>query len=71
MAFISSWGKKALEFLTGYLIEKSLKCDNLFVFIMLLNFSMFSLNTNTKYFLGIMGALIMRAIFIFAGVAIN
>lgn len=62
---------KALEFLTGYLIEKSLSVDNLFVFIML--FSYF--NVEPKYqhkvlFWGILGALVMRAIFIFAGVAL-
>lgn len=62
---------KAIEFLTGYVIEKSLSIDNLFVFIML--FSYF--NVDTKYqhkvlFWGILGALIMRAIFIFAGVAL-
>ncbi len=63
--------EKAIEFLTGYVIEKSLSVDNLFVFIMV--FSYF--NVDTKYqhkvlFWGILGALIMRAIFIFAGVAL-
>lgn len=63
--------EKALEFLAGYLIEKSLSVDNLFVFIML--FSYF--NVDRKYqhkvlFWGIIGALVMRAIFIFAGVAL-
>ena len=63
--------EKAIEFLTGYVIEKSLSVDNLFVFIMV--FSYF--NVETKYqhkvlFWGILGALVMRAIFIFAGVAL-
>lgn len=63
--------QKALEFLTGYIIEKSLSIDNLFVFIMLFSF----FNVERKYqhkilFWGILGALIMRAIFIFAGVAL-
>ena len=63
--------KKALEFLTGYLIEKSLSIDNLFVFIMLFTF----FDVQPKYqhkvlFWGILGALIMRAFFIFAGVAL-
>ncbi len=63
--------EKAIEFLTGYVIEKSLSVVNLFVFIMV--FSYF--NVDTKYqhkvlFWGILGALIMRAIFIFAGVAL-
>ncbi len=78
LAFIFNYGvylymgeEKALEFLTGYLIEKSLSVDNLFVFIMLFSF----FNVPPKYqhkvlFWGIIGALIMRAIFIFAGVAI-
>lgn len=62
---------KAMEFLTGYVIEKSLSIDNLFVFIMI--FSYF--NVDKKYqhkvlFWGIIGALIMRSIFIFAGVAL-
>jgi tellurite resistance protein TerC len=62
---------KAIEFLTGYVIEKSLSIDNLFVFIMI--FSYF--NVDKKYqhkvlFWGIIGALIMRSIFIFAGVAL-
>lgn len=62
---------KAIEFLTGYVIEKSLSIDNLFVFIMLFTY----FNVESKYqhkvlFWGILGALIMRAIFIFAGVAL-
>jgi tellurite resistance protein TerC len=62
---------KALEFLTGYLIEKSLSIDNLFVFIMLFGF----FDVKPKYqhkvlFWGILGALVLRAIFIFAGVAL-
>lgn len=63
--------EKALEFLTGYVIEKSLSVDNLFVFIMIFTY----FNVNPKYqhkilFWGILGALVMRAIFIFAGVAL-
>jgi len=63
--------EKALEFLTGYLIEKSLSIDNLFVFIML--FSFFDVKPIYQHkvlFWGILGALILRAIFIFAGVAL-
>ncbi|MGE5382164.1 MAG: TerC family protein [Omnitrophica WOR_2 bacterium] len=63
--------EKALEFLAGYLIEKSLSVDNLFVFIMLFGF----FKVDSKYqhkvlFWGIIGALAMRAVFIFAGVAL-
>ncbi len=62
---------KALEFLTGYLIEKSLSVDNIFVFILV--FSYFG--TPAKYqhkilFWGILGALVMRALFIFAGITL-
>ena len=63
--------QKALEFLTGYIIEKSLSIDNLFVFIML--FSFFDVHPKYQHkvlFWGILGALIMRAGFIFAGVAL-
>ena len=63
--------EKALEFLTGYLIEKSLSVDNLFVFIML--FTFFNVNAIYQHkvlFWGILGALILRAIFIFTGVAL-
>jgi tellurite resistance protein TerC len=62
---------KALEFLTGYLIEESLSVDNLFVFIMI--FSFFKIEAKFQHkilFWGIIGAIIMRAVFIFAGVAL-
>jgi tellurite resistance protein TerC len=62
--------EKALEFLTGYLIEKSLSIDNLFVFIMLFTFfDVKPMYQHKVLFWGILGALILRAIFIFAGVA--
>lgn len=63
--------QKAVEFLTGYVIEKSLSIDNLFVFIML--FTYFKVEAKYQHkilFWGILGALLMRAIFIFAGVAL-
>ena len=62
---------KALEFLTAYVIEYSLSVDNIFVFILI--FSFFSVKPQYQHkilFWGILGALIMRAIFIFAGVAL-
>jgi tellurite resistance protein TerC len=62
---------KALEFLTGYLIEYSLSIDNIFVFILI--FSYFAVKPKYQHkilFWGILGALIMRGIFIFAGVAL-
>lgn len=63
-------GDKAMEFLAGYLIEKSLSMDNLFVFLML--FSFFGVQRKYQHevlFWGIFGALILRSIFIFAGAA--
>ena len=69
------WGglgkDKALEYLTGYIIEKSLSVDNLFVFLML--FTVFAVPPAFQHkvlFWGIVGALVMRAVFIFAGSAL-
>lgn len=62
---------KGLEFLTGYLLEKSLSVDNIFVFILL--FSFFDVPKKYQHkvlFWGIFGALIMRAILIFIGTAL-
>jgi tellurite resistance protein TerC len=58
-------------FLTGYVIEKSLSVDNLFVFLLI--FSYFKIPNQYQHkvlFYGILGALVMRAIFIWAGIAI-
>jgi tellurite resistance protein TerC len=63
--------QSALEFFTGYLVEKALSIDNIFVFIMI--FSYFQIPSKYQHkvlFWGILGALIMRVIFIFAGVAL-
>ena len=63
--------QKAVEFLTGYLIEESLSVDNLFVFIMIFGFFKIEPKFQHKIlFWGIIGAIVMRAVFIFAGVAI-
>ncbi len=63
--------QKALEFLTGYLIEESLSVDNLFVFIMIFGFFKIAPEYQHKIlFWGIIGAIVMRALFIFAGVAL-
>jgi len=62
---------RALEFLTGYVIEYSLSVDNIFVFILI--FSYFAVNNQYQHkilFWGILGALIMRGIFIFTGIAL-
>jgi tellurite resistance protein TerC len=63
--------ERALEFLTGYLIEKALSVDNIFVFIVI--FSAFSVPAKFQHralFWGILGALVMRAIFIVFGAAL-
>jgi tellurite resistance protein TerC len=61
----------ALEFTSGYLIELSLSIDNLFVFLLL--FRSFGLEPERQrkaLLCGILGAIIMRGVFIFAGVAL-
>jgi tellurite resistance protein TerC len=58
-------------FLTGYVIEKSLSVDNLFVFLLI--FGYFKIPNQYQHkvlFYGILGALIMRAVFIWAGIAV-
>jgi tellurite resistance protein TerC len=61
----------ALEFFTGYLIEKSLSVDNLFVFLLLFSyFRVAAAHQHTVLFWGILGALVMRLAFIVAGVAL-
>ncbi|HSF59159.1 MAG TPA: TerC family protein [Candidatus Binatia bacterium] len=66
------WGQeKALEFLTGYVIEKSLSVDNLFVFLMIFQyFATPAIYQHRVLFWGIVGALVMRAIFIATGAAL-
>lgn len=61
----------AAAFLTGYLIEKALSIDNLFVFVML--FQAFAVPSQLQHkalFWGILGALLFRAVFIAAGAAL-
>ena len=61
----------ALEFLTGYLIEKSLSVDNIFVFILI--FSFFKVPKDLQHkvlFWGVLGALVLRFIFILLGAAL-
>ena len=62
---------KSIEFITGYIIELSLSVDNLFVFILIFSYFHVPLIYQHKVlFWGILGALVMRVIFIFAGVAL-
>lgn len=63
--------EKALEFITGYLIEYSLSVDNIFVFVLI--FSYFRVPATYQHrvlFWGILGALVMRATLILAGTAL-
>jgi len=72
LGIYSLWGpEKALEFLAGYLIEKSLSVDNIFVFIMIFSyFGIPAIYQHRILFWGILGALIMRAFFIASGAAL-
>jgi len=63
--------QKGLEFLTGYLIEKSLSVDNIFVWMVI--FSYFAVPAQSQHrvlFLGILGAIIMRGLFIATGITL-
>src|SRR5918996_6444180 len=61
----------ALEFLTGYLLEKSLSVDNIFVFLMIFTyFRVPYVHQHKVLFWGILGALIMRALFILVGITL-
>ena len=69
--WIFTGGDHALDFVTAYLLEKSLSIDNLFIFILVFGF----FNIELKYqhrllFWGVFGALVMRVIFIFGGAAL-
>jgi len=78
LAFIFNGGvyywygsQKALEFFTGYVLEKSLSVDNLFVFVLI--FSAFKTPRHLHHkilFYGILGAIFFRLIFIFIGAAL-
>jgi tellurite resistance protein TerC len=58
-----------LEFLTGYLVEKSLSVDNIFVFLLIFQaFRVKAEAQHTVLFYGVAGALVMRAVFVLAGV---
>lgn len=68
LIFIQFGGERGLEFLTGYLIEKALAVDNLFVFVVI--FSYFGIQEAHQHrvlFWGVVGALVFRALFIALG----
>lgn len=63
--------QRGIEFLTGYLIEKALAVDNIFVFVVLFSaFAVPAVYQHRVLFWGILGALVMRAVFIVAGAAL-
>jgi tellurite resistance protein TerC len=58
-----------LEFITGYLIEKSLAVDNVFVWLMLFSFFAIPIELQKRVLIyGVIGAIVMRTVMIFAGV---
>jgi tellurite resistance protein TerC len=60
--------EKALEYITGYLIEKSLAVDNVFVWLILFSFFAIPLALQKRVLvLGVLGAIVMRTVMIFAG----
>lgn len=64
-------GTDALNFFTAYLVERSLSIDNLFVFLVIFNFFRIPLEFQHRVlFYGVVGALVMRALFIYAGTAL-
>ena len=67
--WFASGTQSALEFFTGYVIEYSLSIDNMFVFIMIFSYFAIAKDHQPKALLwGILGAVVMRFIFIFIGV---
>jgi tellurite resistance protein TerC len=69
--WIFAGGGKAVEFFTGYLIEKSLSVDNIFVFALIFNY--FAVPAKVQHrvlFWGVLGALVLRAVFILTGAAL-
>jgi tellurite resistance protein TerC len=71
--FVFFWQGRttALEFVTGYVIELSLSVDNLFVFLMIFRYFKVADDQQHKVlFWGIVGALVMRGVFILAGVTL-
>ncbi len=71
LIFQAEGTQKGLEWLTGYVLEKSLSVDNLFVFVLV--FSAFQVDLRHQHrvlFWGVLGALVMRAAMILAGPAL-
>jgi tellurite resistance protein TerC len=69
--FLQFGSRLGLEFLTGYVIEKSLSVDNIFVFVIIFQyFSTPAASQHRALFWGVIGALLMRGVFILLGVAL-
>jgi tellurite resistance protein TerC len=69
--YLKFGSQKALEFLTGYVIEKALSVDNIFVFVVLFAaFAVPKIYEHRVLFWGVIGAIVMRAIFIGLGAAL-
>jgi tellurite resistance protein TerC len=63
--------QKAMEFATGYVMEKALSVDNLFVFVLVFSYFCVPAKSHHKVlFWGVIGALVFRGIFIVAGIAL-
>ena len=78
VAFLFNWGvylvkgkELAMQFLAGYVLERTLSFDNLFVFLLVFNyFKLPSIHHHKVLFWGIFGALVFRAIFIACGIGL-
>lgn len=71
LVYFSHGRAAAVEFTTGYVIELSLSVDNLFIFLLIFRYFRVSPNHQHKVlFWGIVGALVMRAIFILVGIGL-
>lgn len=69
VVFLTLGNEKGFEFLTAYIMEKSLSVDNMFVFLMIFGYFAVAPENQPKALVwGILGAIVMRFIFIFAGV---
>jgi tellurite resistance protein TerC len=69
--YVSMGHRAGLEFLTSYVVEKSLSIDNIFVFLLIFQgLAVPSQSQHKVLYCGVVGALVMRAIFVFGGVAL-
>src|SRR5271165_24915 len=69
--YVSRGQEAGLQFLTAYLLEKSMSADNILVFILI--FSSLGIPAKSQHkvlFYGVAGALVMRALFVLAGIAL-